>query len=170
MVPAHLREYLKKLDLKRDRWEYSFEFVYVLLILYQVYLIANYWNQLPDIIPTHFNAHGHPDGYGAKSTLLIFPGISMFLYALMFIVYKFPQAINIPWKLTEQNLERQIKLVWRLMLIIKGEILVMMTYFCYGTIYVALGYSKSIGYSPEILVGAILITALWYFIKGYTSR
>ncbi len=170
MLPGHLLEHLKKLDFKKEQRQLNIEILLVLCILFQVYYIFNYWNQLPDIIATHFNLLGEPDGYGSKNILLLFPIISIFIYGLMTLVTRFPQFINVPWRLTEENLERQIKLVWHLLLFLKSEIILMMTFFCYQSIQIAIGNAQTLGNSPLLFVGAILVTIIWYFSKGYTLR
>ncbi len=78
--------------------------------------------------------------------------------------------MNVPWQLTEENLERQIKLVWRFILYLKCEIVLMMTFFCYQSIEIALGNAQTLGSSPMLFVGAIIVTIIWYFRKGYTLR
>ncbi len=170
MIPNNLNESLKKLDFKRKQWQINIEVVLVLSLLFQIYLIFNYWNDLADTIPTHFNLQGEADGYGGKSTLIIFPIVSFFLYLLMSLAHRFPQMINVPWTFTEENLERQIKLVFTFLLFLKSEIIFMMTFFCYQSIEIALGNAQSLGYTPLVLVGGIFATIIWYFKKGYSIR
>jgi uncharacterized membrane protein len=60
----------------------------ILLVLCIPFIyLAFIWNQLPDIIPTHFNLQGKPDAYGSKvfGTLLL-PGINVLLYFLLLFI------------------------------------------------------------------------------------
>jgi uncharacterized membrane protein len=45
--------------------------------------LAFVWNQLPDIVPTHFGPSGKPDAFGPKWTLGILTVVSIGLYFLM---------------------------------------------------------------------------------------
>ena len=57
----------------------------VILCFASVVLPIIFWKQIPEIIPTHFNALGEPDAYGDKSILiLIFFGEFMTLGSLLF--------------------------------------------------------------------------------------
>ncbi|PTD94077.1 hypothetical protein C9439_04425, partial [archaeon SCG-AAA382B04] len=67
--------------------------VFLLLTLYVVF--TNYMG-LPETVPIHFNAQGEPDAWGSKTSLLILPGVQVFVTALAFIIYKYPNYANIP--------------------------------------------------------------------------
>ncbi len=47
------------------------------------------FNQLPDKIPTHWNAQGLADGFGARWTIFIMPIIAVLLYLLLRILPKY---------------------------------------------------------------------------------
>jgi Protein of unknown function (DUF1648) len=57
-----------------------------LLLLWAVFLA--YYGRLPDTIPTHFGFTGAPNGWGAKSMLLLFPLLGLVAYG-MAIVFHF---------------------------------------------------------------------------------
>lgn len=64
-----------------------------LLILLVVFTAMSY-SELPDTIPTHFNAKGEADGYSEKSMLWLIPTLSLVLYIGLFILNKFPHIHN----------------------------------------------------------------------------
>lgn len=74
----------------------------LLLITLWIYVIYNY-NSLPEIINTHFNAQGKPDGSGEKQYIFGLPGVATFLYILTTITNKYPQLINHTEEITEEN-------------------------------------------------------------------
>lgn len=61
---------------------------YVLIILLIPFLVsAYYWNQLPDIVPTHFNINGEADDWGPKWIIAIMiPGIGVFTYLMILLL------------------------------------------------------------------------------------
>lgn len=61
---------------------------------------------LPSTIPTHFDAQGHPNGWGTPAMLWLLPGIALFVYALMSVVARFPSSFNYPVRVTAQNRDR----------------------------------------------------------------
>lgn len=46
-------------------------------------LLAIYWKRMPDQIPTHFDAAGQIDGWGAKSTVLLLPIIGTVMFGML---------------------------------------------------------------------------------------
>jgi uncharacterized membrane protein len=52
------------------------------------------WNQLPEIVPTHFGLNGQPDAYGSKWTLIILSAISIGVYFLMRYVPQLDPRLN----------------------------------------------------------------------------
>lgn len=74
----------------------------LMLITIWIYVIYNY-NSLPEIINTHFNAQGKPDGSGEKQYIFGLPGVATFLYILTTITNKYPQLINHTEEITEEN-------------------------------------------------------------------
>jgi Protein of unknown function (DUF1648). len=37
--------------------------------------LSTIWNQLPDIVPTHFNLAGEADGWSSKQFLIFYPAV-----------------------------------------------------------------------------------------------
>ncbi|GAO44151.1 DUF1648 domain-containing protein [Flavihumibacter petaseus] len=72
--------------------------VVALLIVWILPLVA--WQQLPEIIPTHFNGSGEIDGRGGKATIFILPVIGTGTIALLYAVRKFPALRKRPFTLT----------------------------------------------------------------------
>jgi hypothetical protein len=58
-----------------------------------VYLLM-VWNQLPEIVPTHFGISGKPDAYGSKWTLSILSAVSIGMYFLLRYVPQLDPRLN----------------------------------------------------------------------------
>ncbi len=64
------------------------EWVFWILILAPTFFALYYWPQLPDKIPTHWNASGEMDDYGGKWAAFLSPMISVGVYLLMIFIPK----------------------------------------------------------------------------------
>lgn len=73
-----------------------------LLILMVVYIVMSY-GELPDIIPSHFNAKGEVDGHSDKSQLWLLPSVGIALFIGLFILNKYPHYHNYMVNITEDN-------------------------------------------------------------------
>ncbi|SHE98119.1 Uncharacterized membrane protein [Caldanaerobius fijiensis DSM 17918] len=63
-------------EIKKDWW-------LIAIIIIMWIITFTIYGKLPEKIPTHWNAVGQIDGYGAKSTVFIFPAIITLIYAGM---------------------------------------------------------------------------------------
>lgn len=90
----------------------------LLLVCLWIYVIYNY-NSLPDIINTHFNAQGKPDGSGEKQYIFGLPGVATFLYLLVTIASKYPHTFNYLEEITEENAFEQYTKMTKLTRILK---------------------------------------------------
>lgn len=63
------------------------EWVLWLLTLTPSFVLYWLWDNIPAIIPTHYNLYGKADDWGEKSMLQwLIPGLSIFMYALLIII------------------------------------------------------------------------------------
>ena len=86
-------------------------FALLLLICLWIYVIYNY-NSLPDIINTHFNAQGKPDGSGKKQYIFGLPGVATFMYLVITIGSRYPHTFNYLEEITVENaLEQYTKMI-----------------------------------------------------------
>lgn len=84
-----------------------------LLILLIAYAILSY-SELPDTIPSHFNAKGEVDGYSEKSMLWLLPAIGIVLFFGLYIINKFPHMHNYMVNITEENALKNYRLSTRI--------------------------------------------------------
>lgn len=61
---------------------------YVILVLAAPFIASIYlWNDMPDIVPTHFNAQGEADDYGPKwINAFLLPGIAVLTYLFLLTI------------------------------------------------------------------------------------
>jgi len=104
-----------------------------------------FFNELPDIIPRHFNAAGEPDGFSQKNIIWTLPAIGLVMYIGMLFLNKFPHIFNYPTEITEENAERQYRIATKLIRTINMLIAVSFFYIGYGTIQTALNEQDGLG-------------------------
>ena len=117
----------------------------VTFLILMIIIISFYFNKLPETIPTHFDASGKPDGYGSKTSFLIFPVIGILLYSGLTIISRFPHIFNYPVSITDENAHRQYSLALSLIRFIKLTIVMLFTVITYSSVTTALGEYNGLG-------------------------
>ena len=98
-----------------------------------------YWNQLPDIIPSHFNFAVEPDDYGSKWVVVTLPLIGIILFTAMRWIVTKPHIFNYATMITEENAEAQYTMVTRLLRVVNTIVASIFAYLTYAMIHTALG-------------------------------
>jgi uncharacterized membrane protein len=66
--------------------------IQVAFIVVTIALIALFWNNIPATVPVHYNLAGEANGYGSKSTIMLFPASMLFINLLIyFLPYIYPK-------------------------------------------------------------------------------
>lgn len=88
-----------------------------IIALWSITIIS--YNQLSDIIPTHFNLKGEVDGYGEKWTIFLVASIATILFLAMSYLNKFPHRFNYLTVITKDNALRQYTIATRVIRFLK---------------------------------------------------
>jgi hypothetical protein len=123
-------------------------------LVFQIAVVWYFWSALPVRMPTHFGMHGTPDGYGGKSVMIILPAVTVFVYGLLTVVSFFPQSMNFPVAVTDENRGRLEAIGLTLLGWLKAELAWTFAYVSWATIQVGLGRSSGLGWGfvPLMLV------------------
>ncbi|MEG2212894.1 MAG: DUF1648 domain-containing protein, partial [Clostridiales bacterium] len=97
---------LDHLKLSFTKPEIAMEIAATFALIAAIVVVALYYQQLPDQIPTHFGFNGEVDGYGGKNSIFLFLGIQIFVYLLLTISLFFPRFYNMPVEITVENAEK----------------------------------------------------------------
>ncbi len=128
--------------------------------------IVNYSN-LPDSIPTHYNAAGKIDGFGSKSTIWLLPAVATVLFIIMTILNRFPHIFNYPTTITEKNALKQYTNATRLIRYLKFIIVVVLGLLVFKTIGNANGQLEGLGaWFSYVVLGAMLIPVFLFVINS----
>lgn len=88
-----------------------------IIAMWSMTIISN--NQLPDVIPTHFNLKGEVNGYGEKWMILLLASITTILFLAMSYLNKFPHRFNYLTVITKDNALRQYTIATRVIRFLK---------------------------------------------------
>jgi len=118
-----------------------------LLILVGLPLLywAQHWAQLPDSVPTHFDAAGRPDSYGSKGSLLALPFLGIALYVVLSFIQQVPHTFNYPVKITPDNAEPLFRHAVRMIRLLKVIITLGFAFILYRVIHTVLGQAEGLG-------------------------
>jgi uncharacterized membrane protein len=129
------------------------------------------WASLPDHIPSHFGSDGRADAWGGRSTLLIFPVMTLFLFGMLTLLTRSPATYNYPFAVTRDNARRQATLAMSLIAWLRFATIWLMTYLEYGVIAAARDESATLGYwfLPVVLL-LIAGPVVGYFVAAWRGR
>ena len=103
------------------------------------------WNEIPNIVPTHFGFSGVPDNFGNKKSLFIIPIIASILHLTLALLSKIPHSFNYPVNVTDKNAEALYKIGKQTMLLLDMEISLLFAILLCKSIQVAIGNESGLG-------------------------
>lgn len=89
----------------------AFDFVNFALIILLWWITVKNYKILPAVIPTHFDFEGKADRFGNKKFIYLMPVFGVVAYVGFLIVLNYPEAVNFPVKITDQNKDNQISIM-----------------------------------------------------------
>ena len=141
------------------------EVVGALFLILMIVCPWYYFDQLPEVIPTHFNISGKPDGFGSKNTIWTLSLIGSALYVGLSILNLFPNKFNYLTEINQENSEKQYRLSTTLMRRIKLLIIVCFFYIEYGTIQVAIYNAEGLNayFLPIFLIANLAVLGDYFY-------
>ena len=131
-------------------------------------LTITHYNNLPDTIPTHYNAAGNADGIGGKATILILPIIATILFIGMTILNKFPHVFNYPTNISNENALRQYTNATRMIRYLKLILVVIFGLIVFKTIQNANGQADGLGiWFLPLTLGLIFIPLTFFIVQSF---
>lgn len=160
-----------KLQIPLSPLEKALNLLVAIAILFCLLLLAVSLGSLPDIIPTHFNVAGQPDGWGSKWTILLFPILALILGPALLFLSRFPQVFNYIWQITPENAARQYQLARQLIEWLAAEIVCLMAYIEWTIIQAARFNGQGLGaWFILVPIVTIFITLGIYFRSASQAR
>lgn len=146
------------MKLKYSRFQIIIEvFTAILLLSIWAYLIV-FWTNIPNKIPTHYNAAGIIDNFGSKNEIFIEPIISTALYIILTLQSFYPSNGKISSMVTEEDRKVAYANTKSMMILTKMEVIIVLTYIFYCTIKIR---SLGIWFMPLTLI--VFLGTIVYF-------
>jgi uncharacterized membrane protein len=143
-------------DSDRQPFELILEALAVAGVLFGVLYLAFTWSSLPARIPTHFGATGRADGWGSRTVLLMFPALSLVLWAGLTVLNRYPRTFNYPWPITAENARRQYGIARSMIVWLKFELVWMFAYIEWRIVLAARGDANGLGVAfIWVVLGAV---------------
>ena len=142
------------------------------LLIFAIWGLAFYkFDSLPDIIPTHYNGSGVPDGFGDKWMFLTLSLVATVLFVAMTVLNKFPHIFNYPTYITVENAVKQYTNATRLIRYLKVIIVAVFGLIAYQTIRNINGQTEGLGawFLPLTMV-LIFIPLFYFIIKSFKTK
>ena len=127
------------------------------------------FDQLPKRIPIHFDAIGHPDGWGSPAMLLVLPAVSIILYLLFTVVTQFPGAFNYPVKVTALNRQRLQGLALDMMAWLKVEIVGLLLWMQWATVATAREPNLHVPAMTPVALVIVFATVLFFIVTMFRA-
>ncbi len=140
-----------KIKIHLDPIDYLIQGIGILGLLTLIILPVYYYDQLPDVIPSHYGANGKADGFSGKGIIWMLPILGLILYLGIHWLNKYPHIFNFPQKVTEENAERLYTIATKVTRFINAQIAIVFTYITYSTIQTSLGYQDGLSSNFTIL-------------------
>lgn len=117
---------------------------WAILVIMWGFVLYKY-SSLPETIPTHFNASGHPDGFGDSVTIFLLPALATVFFVGLTILNKYPHAFNYPNEVTLENAMVLYKRATSLIRYLKLGLVLLFGFITYKTIRISSGSEKNLG-------------------------
>jgi uncharacterized membrane protein len=154
--------------IKKDPLDYFLEYGALIVLIATWGFTIYHFNKLPDIIATHFDLNGNPDGFGSKYTIWLLPVIVSLISILIYALNRYPHKFNYLTKITEQNAHKQYKLASRSMRVILFNITLLFGFITFKEIDGAYTKSSTLEwwFIPLLLLSTIVPTFYMIIASG----
>ena len=129
------------------------------------------FSNLPDSIPTHFNAAGEADGFGRKASIIGLPVIATLLFIGLTILNRYPHSFNYPTAITQDNALRLYTLATRMLRYLKLVLVLVFGGIELMTIQHAIGKGAGLGvwFLPLTLV-LVFLPVIYFVVKSVQAN
>jgi len=146
----------------------TFVFFAILIAIINLVFAAYSFAKLPATIPIHFGIDGKPNGWGEKYTIFFIPFINLALVGFMASVRKHPLSyLNLPIKLSNNNLEERVKLGKQLLDLISVAI---STLFFFVELHIVISSQNPISSDGLFFVIFSIVVAILGLSAFYTKK
>jgi uncharacterized membrane protein len=123
-----------KIQIKLSKLDESLQLLSTIILVVMFCLAVFVYLKSPNIIPSHFDASGKPNGFSNKLVIFVLPLLGSVIYFATKQLVKFPNLFNYAVNITKENAERRYELaiknirILQLAMLIIFTIIILMTY------------------------------------------
>jgi uncharacterized membrane protein len=140
------------------------------LALFWGYFIWTY-RQMPDQVPTHFDAAGAVNDWGSKGTLWLLPSIAAVIFVGFTLLSRIPEKFNYAVTITPENAQRQYSMALKMIAILKTVIIYLFLFIYYTIAQMMLRQTKGMGpWTMPIVLGVIFIPLIIYLVHSFRHK
>lgn len=157
------------LKIKLEAIDWVLEILTVIFVLLLIGLPIYFYGDMPDQVPSHFNAAGEPDAFGSKKSIWGLPFVGLIMAIGLTMLNRIPHLFNYPVPIDKKNARQQYRKATRLIRAMKTVIVGAFAYIGHMSIQTALGHSKGLG-NGFLIVLAVLIFGIIIFYMYRSGR
>lgn len=162
---------LPKADIKPTKNQLNLLRLGWFIVFLNFILVAIFYTDLPNKIPSHFNFKGEIDGYGSKDSIWTFPVLTLIIYFLLNLVIKKvkPSNMNYPVNVSERNAPKLYKMSLQMLVYLSLAISIMLTPILIEIITQAFEVNLGFNFTiiTALIVAFVTIAPLYYIFKMY---
>ncbi len=152
-----------KIEIQRTQRDTILDMLTYLGLAIMIGLTADYFQQLPDTIPVHFDGAGNADDYGGKGNIWALPIIVTLVVVLLSYLERIPQHLNYSITITPDNAEQQYRIGICLLQYMKLIVTWSFLYLQYRVIRAAMGGQHSVGNGFLVIFLVLIFGGIAYF-------
>ena len=128
------------------------------LILLTAYTVISY-SELPETIPSHFNAYGEADGYSNKNMIWLLPALGIVLFFGLYTLNKYPHIHNYMVNITEDNALKNYRFSTRVVRFTNLFVLLVFAFACFTIVQSAKNNTVELGswFLPFVIGFSVVI-------------
>jgi len=159
------------IKLKLDRTDIFLEVLGWLSICVIWIMIFMNYSDLPETIPTHFDAKGKADSFGSKNNTINIQFVLTLLFIGMTMLTSFPHRLNYWVQITKENAKRQYQLATKLIRVLKLMVSIVFGLLFYQTIENSYGNASGLGlWFFPVTISLFLFPILFYLYKSSKEK
>ena len=160
-----------KIQLQLSKFDKSLKLLSTIVLVVMFCFAFFVYLKSPNIIPSHFNASGKPDGFSDKSVIFMLLFIGIFTYLGFNQLVKFPHIFNFPVSITKENAERQYELAIRMIRFLQLAILIIFTVVILMTYLTTIGITDGLGtWFSHLFLFVINIPVIITLIQAFKTK
>lgn len=158
------------LDLSKSSAERWLDAAAWLFVTLGFALALGHYPDLPQQIPTHFNAANEADKFGSKNTIFLLPVISLALVAGLTFLARFPHKFNYINKITPDNAAfeyRRMRTMLRAVNALTGLLFLVITW---DILQAATGVSKGLSIGFWLVFILVVVVPPFFLLGGQGKK